>query len=92
MRFLKGSRVDEKIVVYGSNWCGYTVRVLRHLENLGVEFRYVDVDESPEDENRIADWNNGRSIRPTIDLSGDVFVNPSPAALEAELKKRGLLA
>jgi mycoredoxin len=83
--------VDDKIVVYGSGWCGYTVRVLRHLENLGVAFRYVDVDESPEDEKRIADWNNGRSIRPTIDLSGDIFVNPSPATLEVELKKRGLL-
>jgi len=83
--------VDDKIVVYGSNWCGYTVRALRHLENLGVEFRYVDVDESPEDEKRIADWNNGRSIRPTVDLSGDIFVNPSPAVLEEELKKRGLL-
>jgi glutaredoxin len=84
--------VDDKIVVYGSNWCGYTVRVLRHLEDLGVAFRYVDVDQNPEDEKRIAEWNNGRSIRPTIDLSGDIFVNPSPSALEAELKKRDLLA
>ena len=79
-------------MVYGSNWCGYTVRVLRHLENLGVPFRYVDVDESPEDERRIAGWNNGRSIRPTVDLSGDIFVNPNPKSLEEELKKRGLLA
>ena len=83
--------MDDKIVVYGSDWCGYTVRALRHLENLGVEFRYVNVDDNPEDEKRIADWNNGRSIRPTVDLSGDIFVNPSPAVLEEELKKRGLL-
>jgi mycoredoxin len=81
----------DQIIVYGSNWCGYTVRTLRHLDQLGVDYRYVDVDENPEDEKRIADWNNGRSIRPTLDLNGDIFVNPSAATLETELKSRGLL-
>ena len=81
----------DEIIMYGSDWCGYTQRAKRQLETLGADYRYVDVDASPEDEKRIGDWNNGRAIRPTFDLGGDIFVNPSPAQLESELKNRGLL-
>ena len=87
----------EEFVVYGSSWCGYTLRTLRHLEKLGVPFKYVDVDDEPAAERLIAGWNNGRAIRPTLDFGGgreadDVFVNPSPSQLESELRKRGLLS
>jgi glutaredoxin len=81
----------NKVIIYGSDWCGYTQRALRQLDSLKVKYQYIDVDADPEAEQLIAGWNNGRSIRPTLDLGGDVFVNPAPAQLEAELKQRGLL-
>ncbi len=81
----------NEIIIYGSDWCGYTQRALRQLDSLGVEYQYIDVDADSEAEKRIAGWNNGRSIRPTFDLSGDIFVNPSPNQLEAELRQRELL-
>jgi glutaredoxin len=81
----------NKVLIYGSDWCGYTQRALRQLDSLKVNYQYIDVDDDPEAEQLIAGWNNGRSIRPTLDLGGDVFVNPAPAQLEAELKQRGLL-
>ena len=34
----------EKIKVYGADWCGLTRRTLMHLDRLGVEYDYVDVD------------------------------------------------
>jgi mycoredoxin len=83
--------MKSQVVIYGSNWCGYTVRALRQLDQLGVEYVYVDVDRDAEAEERIASWNNGRAIRPTFDMDGEIFVNPSPPVLEAELKTRGLL-
>lgn len=69
----------------------HTVRMLRKLEGLNVPFRYVDVDADPEDEQRIADWNNGRAIRPTLDIGGLVLVAPAEE-LDAELKKRGYIS
>jgi mycoredoxin len=83
--------MTNEVIIYGSDWCGYTQRALRQLDSLGVSYQYIDVDSSPEDEKRIAGWNNGRSIRPTFDLGGDVFVNPAPGQLEDELRQRGLL-
>ncbi len=82
----------EELVVYGSNWCGYTVMALRHLDALAVTYRYVDVDADPEAERRIAEMNNGRSIRPTVEIGGDVMVNPSMPELESQLQKHGLLS
>jgi len=81
-----------EIIVYGSDWCPHTQRMLRKLTALNVPFRYVDVDQDPADEQRIADWNNGRSIRPTLDIGGDIFVAPDGSELDEELKQRGLLA
>lgn len=83
--------MNEEIIVYGSSWCPHTVRMLRKLEGLNVPFRYVDIDENPEDEKRIADWNHGRAIRPTLDISGLVLVAPGEE-LDAELKKRGYIS
>ena len=82
---------DPKIIVYGSDWCPHTMRMLRKLTALEVPFRYVDIDQNPEDEQRIADWNHGRSIRPTLDIKGDIFVAPGEE-LDDELRQRGILA
>ena len=81
----------DEIIVYGSSWCGYTNHTLRTLKKLGVAYRYIEVDDDPEAERRIAGWNHGRSIRPTIDMSGDIFINPDDGTLFQELQARGLL-
>lgn len=83
--------MEQKIIVYGSNWCPHTQRMLQKLEEMQAPFQYVDVDEDPAAERRIAAWNNGRSIRPTLDIGGDIFVAPDRMKLEEELKMRGFL-
>jgi mycoredoxin len=81
-----------EIVVYGSDWCPYTHRALNQLDRLGVPYRYIEVDDDPAAEQRIAAWNNGRSIRPTITIGEDIFVNPGPVILDAALKNHGYLS
>ena len=83
--------MDNEVIVYGSLWCGYTTHALRTLDKLGVVYRYIDVDGDPEAERRIAGWKTGRSSRTTLDIQGDVFVNPDDGTLYQELKARGLL-
>ena len=87
----QGQAKDGEVVLYGSDWCGFTKRAVSHLDDLGVAYRYVKVDDEPDAEQRIADWNNGRAIRPTLDIGGEVFVNPPMPQLDNELRSRGLL-
>lgn len=84
--------MKPKVVVYGSTWCGHNNHALKRLEALGVPYRFIDVDANPEDEARIAGWNGGRAIRPTLDIAGDIFVHPDDTTLFGELKKRGYVA
>ena len=88
----QGTAPQGEIIVYGSDWCGFTKRALRHLDELGATYRYVEVDHDADAENLIASWNNGRAIRPTLDIGGDVFVNPSLSQIDEELRSRGLLS
>jgi mycoredoxin len=82
----------DGVVVYGSDWCPHTRNALHRLKALGVAYRYVDVDEDVEAERRIAGWNKGRSIRPTITVGDDILVHPGPAVLDAALKNNGYLS
>ncbi len=66
----------DQITVYGSDWCHYTQDARQNLDDLGVAYRYVDVDQDPAAEQRIAGWNDGQAVRPTFDIGGDHFVNP----------------
>lgn len=88
---MKGS-----IQVYGADWCGDTVRTLRHLDKLGVEYNYIDIDEDSEGESKVIRWNQGKRRIPTLEVasetSGPVVLSvPSNRDLEAELKNRGHL-
>ena len=85
------SEATEEIVMYGSDWCGFTQRAIRHLDGLDVTYKYVDVDEDTAAEQLIASWNEGRAIRPTFDIGGEHLVNPATATLEAKLREIGAL-
>jgi mycoredoxin len=66
----------DEVVVYGSNWCGFTILLVRELQQMDVPFSYIDVDADPAAERKIAGWNNGRSIRPTVQLGDKIWINP----------------
>lgn len=80
---------QNQIVMYGSHWCAYTQRARRWMEQWQVPYRYVEVESTPGAEALIANWNEGRAVRPTIDIGGAVFINPDQTTLEAELRAQG---
>lgn len=81
----------REIVLYGSTWCPATRIVRRRMEMWRVPFRYVEVDDDPEAERLLAGWNNGRAIRPTLDLRGAILVNPDPLDLRRLLIERDVM-
>ncbi len=81
----------NKIVLYGSHWCPFTVRARKWLDAWKVNYEWIEVDDNPEAEKQIADWNDGRAIRPTLDIGGAIFVNPEQSELKNELESRGLM-
>jgi len=79
------------ITVYGADWCSDTKRVRTMLTAYGIAFRYVNVEDDAEAEARIAAWNNGQSVYPTLDYGPVTSVNPTTELLKKQLQALGYL-
>lgn len=79
------------IIVYGADWCEDTRRSLRQLRRLAVPHRYLNIDEDLDALERAKALNAGERRTPTIDLGGQVLVEPSNTTLAATLIERGTI-
>jgi glutaredoxin len=76
----------NNIKVYGADWCGLTRSTLRHLDELGVKYEYIDVDNDAEASEWVKQQNNGKEKKPTLDIDGKVVTAPSNRQLDEMLK------
>ncbi len=83
----------DKIEVYGADWCGDTKRTLRHLDTLGVDYKYIDVEQDAKASAWVKEQNNGKERKPTVKLGdNEVLSVPSDAELEGALRKNNLIS
>lgn len=80
-----------QIKVYGADWCGLTKRSLRHLDELAVEYDYIDVDKDPQASEWVKQQNNGKEKKPTIDVAGEILTAPANSELDTALRNHNLL-
>jgi glutaredoxin len=91
--------MQDKIRVYGADWCEDTQRTRTQLESLSVPYEYVDVERDDDASRQVQEWNGGRRVTPTVLLpEGNVVTGaarlaaPSNDELERELRGRGVLS
>ncbi len=80
------------VKVYGADWCPLTQAALSYLDDLGVKYDYIDIDEDREAAKWVADQNGGSEKKPTIDIDGSVLTEPSNAELQKVLRGKHVLA
>ena len=78
------------IKIYGADWCARTRCSREHLDELGLEYGYVNVDADALAREWVKRHAGGRQKTPTIEIDGLVLIAPSVAQLEAALAARGL--
>lgn len=81
----------EGIKVYGADWSHETQHTRQHLQELGVEFTYVNVDRDQQAKHWVRVHNEGQQKLPTIDVSGRVLCVPTDRELDRVLKEQGVL-
>ena len=76
------------LVLYTTAWCGDCRRAKQFLNERGIAFAEVNVDEDPDAEDLVLRVNNGRRKVPTIQVQGRHFAcSPfDPYLLAEELK------
>lgn len=79
----KDMKNSASITVYGTRWCGHCNRSRQVLEDLDVDYTWVDIDADPEAEKIVLQANRGMRSVPTIVFpDGSVLVEPSNRELE----------
>lgn len=81
-----------EVKVYGADWCGDTQRTIKHLEALGVAFKYINVEQDERASAWVKAHNDGKELKPTLDLAGQVLTTPTDRELESALREKGFMA
>jgi mycoredoxin len=79
------------VEVYGADWCGDTQRTRRHLDSLGVAYRYINVERDQQASEWVKQQNGGKERKPTVKIGTQVLAEPSNQALEQALRQEELL-
>jgi mycoredoxin len=82
-----GPAAGAPVTVYGTSWCAATQIVRRHLDRQNVTYRYVDLDLSPPALAHIEWMTGGYASHPTIDIAGEMLVEPSLCELDGALNR-----
>lgn len=80
----------EKIIVYGTRWCGDTKRALKILDKHEIDYEWVDIDKDVKGEAFVKETNHGNRSVPTIVFPDEsILVEPSNQALSEKLDALG---
>lgn len=83
--------MDEEITVYGTDWCHDTTHTREYLDEIGVPYRYVNIEEDPNAAEWVRQQNGGKEQKPTVSIGGDVLSVPSDNQLDQALEEHGLM-
>lgn len=81
----------SKIKVYGADWCHDTQSTLEHLDELAVDYQYINIEQDAEAARWVREQNDGKERKPTLDIEGLVLSVPGNQELDAALEKQGLI-
>lgn len=79
------------VTVYGTRWCAQTQMVRRYLDRLGIPYTYRDMDVDLTAEDRVRWWTGGYASHPTVQVGGNILVEPSISELQQALALNGWL-
>ena len=65
-----------KIKIYGADWCSDCIYAKQFLNSKGISFEYVIITENDDAVAFLERVNNGKRIIPTLDIDGEIYVNP----------------
>ncbi|MBV8828852.1 MAG: glutaredoxin family protein [Acidobacteriaceae bacterium] len=77
------------VKVYGADWCSMTKAALAHLNQIGVEYEYINIDRDRQAAKWVASQNGGREKKPTLNIRGLVLSEPTNAEIDAALTENG---
>lgn len=80
------SASENKLIVYGTTWCGDTRRTRSLLDRNNIPYEWVDIDKDHEAEQFVLSVNRGfRSVPTIVFPDGSRLTEPSDTQLKLKL-------
>lgn len=70
-----------KIIMYSANWCSDCVIAKKFLDDQGITYRHIDINNNVEATELIKKINNGKRVIPTFIINNKTYVNPGISKL-----------
>lgn len=75
-----------QVTMYTTSWCGYCVRLKRHLDGAGIAFDEVNIESDRAAADLVEKANGGNQTVPTLIFpDGTALTNPSIEQIKAQL-------
>lgn len=82
---------SDTITMFGAAWCGDCRRTKRQLDELGIEYTYIDLVATPEAADVAKDISGRTNIPVVVYPDASHHVEPSNADVESKLRELNLI-
>ena len=69
------------IKMYGADWCSDCIHAKNFLNSKKIEFEYINITNNDNAITFLEKVNNGKRVIPTLEIDGEIYVNPGIKAL-----------
>ncbi len=74
------------VTIYSTTWCGHCRRLKRQLDDAGIGYEEIDIDEHEHFADRIVAATGGYRTVPTLQIGDRLLVNPTVPQVRAALE------
>lgn len=82
---------DQKLKLYGADWCMKSANLRNYLQSIWVEFEDFNVETNTEAEETVRALYDGALKFPTVTYGAEFLKNPTTGELKTFLEEHGLL-
>lgn len=79
------------LTIYGTEWCAATQFVRRYFDKLNLQYTYRDLDSDLEAAEQVKWWTGGYKSHPTVQVGGDLLIEPNLRELQNALSRHNLI-
>lgn len=77
----------DKIILYGTSWCGDCFNSRHLMDDMGIEYVEINIDQNEQAAEKVVKLNNGfRSVPTIVFPDGSILVEPSNMELAKKLE------
>ncbi|MFD4182513.1 mycoredoxin [Rhodococcus sp. NPDC058514] len=83
---MTATEIAADLTIYSTTWCGYCRRLKKQLDESGISYHAIDIEDDPASADFVGSVNDGNHVVPTVKYAdGSTATNPTLAQVKQAL-------